>query len=78
MIDIDDTHGFNLSLRGPVDISMYSRALFIKKAKCLKSSSILLIASLVEEKTQTSEEIHELLHKFVRERCAPSGSCHSK
>lgn len=65
MIDIDDMHSFNLSLKGPVDISMYSRALFIIKAKCLKSSSILLIASLEEEKAQTSEEIHELLHKCV-------------
>lgn len=46
----DNMHGFNLSLKGPVDISMYSRVLFIKKAKCLKSWSIILIASLEEQK----------------------------
>lgn len=36
MIDIDDRNVFYLSPKGPVDISMYSRALFIKKAKHLK------------------------------------------
>lgn len=73
-------HSVKWSLRGPVDISLHWRTLFIQKAKRSKdvSRSHDNIVSTEEEKSRASREIQKLLRKPVWGNRIPEGGCHSR